>query len=263
MTERKRNLAARDASQRRPAGPFAASIGLLMLETGFPRPPGDIGNPETFDFPVIAERVPGASVRRAVDERAAGLIEPFVAAGRRLVERGAVAIATSCGFLVLHQRALAAALPVPVASSSLLQVPWVDALLGPGRRCGVLTFDAGSLGAEHLRAAGAPADTPVAGMPRDGALQRAIREDAARLDQRAVRREVLEVASALVRAEPSVGAIVLECTNLPPYAAELRGLLGLPVFDSTTLVEWLWRGAGKGSAARGAANASPASPRDP
>ncbi len=173
-----------------------------MLDTAFPRPVGDIGNPDTFGFPVIVERVRGASVRRAVEERAAGLLEPFAAAGRRLVERGAVAIATSCGFLVLHQRALAASLPVPVATSSLLQVGWVAPLLAPGRRCGVLTFDAESLGPEHLDAAGAPPDTPVAGMPRDGELQRAIRADAAHLDLDAVRREVLAAASgAAVRPE--------------------------------------------------------------
>ncbi len=262
MTERKPDIAIRGAAAEESTRRGAAAVGLLMLETSFPRPVGDIGNPGTFDFPVIVERIPGASVRRAVDERAAGLLEPFVAAGRRLVDRGAVAIATSCGFLVLHQRALAAALPVPVATSSLLQVPWVASLLGPGRRCAVLTFDAASLGPEHLRAAGAPPDTPVAGMPRDGALQRAIREDSPRLDLEAVRREVLEVGSALVRANPSVGAIVLECTNLPPYAADLRRRLGLPVFDSSTLVQWLWTGAGPALRGRADAPRAPAPEED-
>jgi hypothetical protein len=55
---------------------------------------------------------------------------------------------------------------------------------------------------------------------------------------------VLAAASGLLRSDPSVAAIVLECTNLPPYAADLRLSLGLPVFDSCTLVEWLWRGTG-------------------
>lgn len=227
--------------------PFAgrrrsASLGLLMLDTAFARPVGDVGNPATFDFPVIAQRVRGATVRRAVHERAEGLLDLFVAAGRRLIERGAVAIGTSCGFLVLHQRALADALPVPVATSSLLQVGWLAPMLGAGQRCAVITFDAQSLGAEHLAAAGAPPDTPVAGMPRDGVLQRVVLGDEPRLDTDAVRRELLSVARDLLGRDPRIRALVLECTNLPPYAAQLRDELGVPVYDSRTLLDWLWRG---------------------
>lgn len=222
--------------------PRAASLGLLMLDTAFPRPVGDIGNPDTFDFPVIAQRVRGATAKRAVHERGEGLLASFVAAGRRLIDRGAVAIGTSCGFLVLHQRALADALPVPVATSSLLQVAWLGPMLGAGQRCGVIAFDAQSLGAEHLAAAGAPPDTPVAGMPRGGALQRAVLGDEPRLDTDAVRGELLTVARELLSRDPQIRALVLECTNLPPYAAQLRNELGVPVYDGRTLLEWLWRG---------------------
>jgi hypothetical protein len=220
--------------------PARPAIGLLMLETRFPRPAGDVGNPNTFDFPLLVERVPGARVDRVIDARARGLLGPFVAAGRRLVERGAVAIGTSCGFLVLHQRALAAALPVPVATSSLLQLPWVQATLPPGARCGVVTFDARALGAEHLEAAGAPADTPVAGLRAGDTLRRAIAGDAARIDLGRARAEVVAAAQRLVERHPEVGAIVLECTNLPPYRAAIRAATGRPVFDGNTLLAWLW-----------------------
>jgi len=244
------------AEQARTRGAFPASraggaqagaaVGVLMLDTAFPRPVGDIGNPETFRFPVIYERVRGASAQRVVRERAEGLLQPFVQGGLRLVERGAAAIATSCGFLVLFQRELARALPVPVAASSLLQVAWVEPLLPKGRRCGVITFDASALSAEHLRAAGARPDTPVAGMPAGGALQRAVLDDASEMDVEAVRAEAIEVAGQLLRSAPEIGALVLECTNLPPYADDLRARYGLPVFDSTTLLEWLWQGVRNG-----------------
>jgi len=219
----------------------AAAVGVLMLDTAFPRPVGDIGNPETFRFPVIYERVRGASAQRVVRQRADGLLDPFVQAGQRLVKRGAAAISTSCGFLVLFQRELARALPVPVATSSLLQVAWVEPLLPNGRRCGVITFDAAALGPEHLLAAGARPDTPIAGMPTGGALQRAVLEDAPQMDVDAVRAELIEVAGALLQSASGIGALVLECTNLPPYADDLRARYGLPVFDSTTLLEWLWQ----------------------
>ena len=110
-------------------------LGIVMLETRFPRVPGDIGNPASFPFPVLYEVVPGASAHRVVEGRAEGLVDAFIAAGGRLVERGAAGILTSCGFMALHQSALASALPVPVATSSVLLVSLVDRLLGRGRPC--------------------------------------------------------------------------------------------------------------------------------
>ncbi|MCL4747747.1 MAG: aspartate/glutamate racemase family protein [Burkholderiaceae bacterium] len=218
-----------------------AAIGVLMLETGFPRPVGDLGNPNGFDFPLLYERAAGATVARVVSRRAEGLVGPFVAAGERLIGRGACAIVTSCGFLALHQRALADALPVPVATSSLLQVAWANALLARGRRCGVITFDADALGPEHLEAVGAPRDTPIVGMPASGELRTTIDRDLATLENARVREEVIAAGRELLARDRSVGAVVLECTNLPPHAGSLRTALGLPVFDGRTLLEWLWR----------------------
>ncbi|HEY5634545.1 MAG TPA: aspartate/glutamate racemase family protein [Burkholderiaceae bacterium] len=224
----------------RPRAP-AGAIGVLMLRTAFPRPVGDIGNRNGFDAPLLFERVAGADVDSVVHRGAEGLVPPFVKAGHALVERGARAIVTSCGLLALHQRALADALPVPVATSSLLQVAWVNPLLARGKRCGVITFDANALGAEHLASVGAPADTPVAGMPAGGALRSAIEGDARSMDTAGVREELLATARTLLAGDASIGALVLECTNLPPYAGALRRELGLPVFDVRTMVEWMWR----------------------
>jgi len=138
-------------------------LGILMLETRFPRLLGDVGHPDTWPFPVRFATVAAATPDRVVQrEPAAGLLEPFVAAARGLVDEGAVAITTSCGFLSLFQAELAAAVPVPVATSSLAQVLWVQALL-PDRQVGVITIDAGRLTPAHLTAAGAPAGTPVVG----------------------------------------------------------------------------------------------------
>ena len=214
-----------------------------MLETRFPRPVGDVGNANSHAFPLACAVVRGVTARRAVCARADdALLRPFVAAGRRLVDRGAIGITTSCGFLAPFQRELAAALPVPVAVSSLLQVPWVERLLAPGRRCGVITIDSTALGAAHLLAAGALADTPVAGMPADGELARTIFDDRADLDWCAAGDELVRAGLGLVRRHPEVGAIVLECTNLPPYRRRLAQALGLPVYDVGTLLDWFWSG---------------------
>ncbi len=215
------------------------TLGVLMLKTGFPRPPGDVGNPETWSVPSLYRVVEPADVAAVVraGPLPGGLVEAFVAAGRGLVAEGADLITTSCGFLVTAQDALQAALPVPVVTSSLLQVPAVAAELPPGARVGVITIDAGRLSPAHLAAAGAPADTPLAGLEDGGELHRVITRDLAVLDPAAAESDVLAAGQALQAAHPELGAVVLECTNLPPYRAALSRALGLPIYDLVTLVE--------------------------
>src|ERR1700722_4896135 len=113
---------------------YGAPLGILMLEARFPRIPGDMGNAETWPFPVLYRVVRGASPERVVLQGAAGLLGDFLEAAAELVTDGAEAITTNCGFLSLFQAEIAAHVGVPVATSSLLQVPWVQAMLPPGKR---------------------------------------------------------------------------------------------------------------------------------
>lgn len=200
-----------------------------MLDTAFARPVGDVGNRASWPFPVLFHRVPGAAARRVV-EGDADLLDDFVAGAEALVAQGAVAVITSCGFLARFQRALAARIAVPLMSSSLLLLPLIAASLGPGRGCGVITYDKAALTAEHFTACGADPATRVAGMPKDGALHGLVEREAA-YDAAAIRAELLAAAGAL----GDVSAIVLECTNLPPFAPDLRAATGLPVYDILTL----------------------------
>jgi hypothetical protein len=237
------------------AGGGPGFVGLLRLDTRFPRPAGDVGNPNTFapphgaDVPVRTRVVAGATAGRAVHGDARELLRGFAAAGQALAADGAVAITTSCGFLAVLQRELACALPVPFAASPLLQVGWLAPTMAPGRRVGVLTIDADALGPAHLAGAGAPADTPVEGLPRDGALAAAVFGDAPRLDRGRAQDEVVAAGRRLARRVPELGAIVLECTNLPPYRAALMRAVPVPVFDCNSLIRWLWLGAARPPAA--------------
>jgi len=217
-------------------------LGILMLETGFARQPGDIGNPASFAFPVRFEVVRGAAAPRVVRDRAEGLVEPFIAAGERLVERGAVGLMTSCGFLALHQRTLAAGLPVPVATSSLLQLPLLERLLPPGRRVGVLTASATDLTPDHLTAAGAAADTPIAGLDPNGHFASVLLGSNELLDPERAAADLDEAADRLLARHPNLGAILLECTNMGPYAQRLARRTGLPIFDVVGFAHWFHRG---------------------
>ncbi len=218
------------------------TLGVLMLDTGFRRFPGDIGAPGSFAGPVIFERVPGASAKRIVGIADDGYLAPFVAAGERLVARGATALTTSCGFLIAYQAALAARLPVPVATSALLLIPQLALMLPRGNRVGVLTFSARSLLPAHLAAVGAPADTPVAGLPEDGVFQRAIFGEP--VDDSFAGREAEAVATArtLTESHVDIGAIVLECTNLSPHREAIARAAGCPAYDLWPLVGLITQG---------------------
>ena len=116
-------------------------IGIILLDTRFPRLLGDVGNPKTFPFPVLYEKVHGALPSRVVMERDSSLLFPFIEAAKALERRGAMAITTSCGFLAIWQKEMASAVNVPLFTSSLIQIPWAYELMGRRGRIGVLTAD--------------------------------------------------------------------------------------------------------------------------
>jgi Asp/Glu/hydantoin racemase len=222
---------------------YGAPLGILMLEARFPRILGDMGNAGTWPFPVLYRVVRGATPERVVLRGAEGLLPDFLAAAAELVDLGAEAITTNCGFLSLFQRQLAAHVRVPVATSALMQVPWVQATLPPGQRVGVITVSAESLTPRHLEAAGVPSDTPIAGTEHGRELFRVlIKAEKPDLDVDLAARDIINAGLALVRRHPDVGAIVLECTNMPPYAHALREAIGLPVFDICSLIGWFHAG---------------------
>jgi len=214
-------------------------LGILMLKTAFPRPLGDVGNPATWPCATLYTMVESAPVAAVVTEGPLppSLVEAFIAAGRELVDRGATLITTSCGFLVTAQAALQDALPVPVVTSSLLQIPALQGELPPGRRVGVVTFDSRRLTAAHLAAAGASADTPIAGLEGGRELYRMISQNLPALDAARAEADLLAAGLALGAAAPELGCVVLECTNLPPYRAALARRLGLPVHDLVTFLK--------------------------
>ena len=217
---------------------YGASVGILMLEARFPRIPGDMGNARTWDFPVHFKIVRGASPDRVVRRGAEGLLPSFVEAARELVADGVDGITTNCGFLSLFQRELAAAVGVPVATSSLMQVAQVNAILPPGKRCGILTISASTLTPAHLGAAGVPPDTPIGSTEGGREFTRAILGNEPELDVELAREDNVAAAQDLVHANPDLGAIVLECTNMVPYAHAIREAVGLPVYSILSFVNW-------------------------
>ena len=215
-------------------------LGVLMLDTRFPRPVGDIGNPQTFarlGIPVRYLTVPGASPHKVVRETDALVIKPFTDAAQSLVALGARMISTSCGFLARYQRELQAAVPVPVLSSSLLWLAAPERLGGPA---GVLTIDAPALDARQFAGAGADPATPVQGVEAGCEFQRRIVGNATTPDLAQAGRDVVAAAQALVQRHPELTTLVLECTNMPPYADAVRAATGRRVEHLISLIDQHW-----------------------
>ena len=221
---------------------YGHTIGIIVLDTQFPRLPGDIGNATTWSFPVRYRVVPQASPTRVVRQQAAGLLEPFLQAARDLVQDGVRAITTSCGFLSLYQQEMAAAVPVPVFTSSLMQIPLVARMLRADQKIGVMTIDARHLTEAHLRAVGVE-DLPlvIAGLESEKELTRVLIDNEPELDLQQAEADMVHVARRMVSDHADIGAIVLECTNMPPYALAVQRATGLPVFDIVTLTNWVYQ----------------------
>ena len=221
---------------------YGASIGILMLEAQFPRIPGDMGNATTWPFPVHYKVVRGASPDLVVRKGAPGLLDSFVAAGQELIGMGATGITTNCGFLSLFQAPLKEALGVPVAASSLMQVPLLQSLQPPGKSVGILTISPATLTQAHLAAAGISGNVPIGGTAEGAEFTEAILGNRPRMDVARARQDMLDAARDFADRYPDVSALVLECTNMCPYATDIARETGLPVYSIYDFVCWFHAG---------------------
>lgn len=219
------------------------TIGVLCLETSFTKIPGHIRNPATFDFPVRYEVVAGATPERLVSQADPRLLDPFIRAARELEAQGVAAITGACGFLVLFQRQLAGSVAVPLYSSSLIQLPMVYRMLRPDQKVGLLVASKTSLTRRHLAAIGGESvPVCIAGMAAQPEFREVMLEGRrTELDTGRLRREVLSEVDQLARGNPGMGALIIECTDLVPFARAIQARAGVPVFDIVTLTQMVHR----------------------
>ncbi|MEH0018938.1 MAG: aspartate/glutamate racemase family protein [Desulfobacter sp.] len=218
---------------------YDTPVGVLCLESLFPKPPGHLRNPRTFDFPVVCSVVEGVDIPKLLFRSGPDLVQPFIDAAVQLEKDGVKAITGSCGFLARFQPRIAAAVKVPVFMSSLIQIPMVRMLHGPDSRIGVLTASAQALTAEHFSNTGSDiSQVIIKGMEGFTEFWETIIEgkrhdfDMARLE-----REICDAAGELLASGP-LDALVLECTDLSAFSRAIQGRVGLPVYDINSLVEY-------------------------
>ncbi len=218
-----------------------APLGILMLDTRFPRIPGDVGNPLSYPFPILKKIVPGATVAKVLFGDAADLLDQFVAAARELEQQGAIALTSSCGFLSPLQKPIADAVRVPVFLSSLSQVPLAHTLTQG--RIGILTANTANVTQVVLTSAGIapPIKIALAGLENSDAFRSAILSDGTQLDKEQIEKDVVALASDLLARHRDLSAFVFECHNLPPYTRAVQAATRKPVFDIVSFANWVYR----------------------
>lgn len=212
--------------------------GLMQLETLV----GNSTNPASYNYPVRLSRVLGANVHTILENPDPAVLRTMIEDAKGMVADGIKAITTSCGFNAIFQRELAAAVPVPVFSSSLLQVPLIRQMHGPSSEICILTAKASALQTAHLTSVGiASADgLRICGLESCPEWNTIFTDAEAEVDLHAIEREVIGTAVNALKKHPNIRAFVLECTDLPPFSAAIRRQTGLPVFDFITMTNYLY-----------------------
>ncbi len=220
---------------------YGEAIGILLIENFAPFIPGDVANASTYSFPVRFQRVEGLTFSRLCRKDSA-LLEPLIEAGEKLVGEGVRAITADCGFMVQFQKELADHLEVPVFLSSLLQIPFISRILGNGEKIGIITANSQELDASLLEKAGVADSIPIhiKGLERKENFAKATVDEVGILDSTKVEEEVVSTAKEMVREDPKVRAILLECSCLPPYGASVQEAVNLPVFDFVTMIDYVY-----------------------
>lgn len=218
---------------------YGESIGILILDAAYPCIPGNVGNASTFPFPVRYKVVKEASIERLIKKRDKTLVQPFIDAAIELQEEGVKAITGACGFMALFQREVSDAVDVPVFLSSLLQIPFIYQI--KKQKIGIITADSKSLTPEHFISVGVNKEIPlrIGGMEDQKEFREAILEEKGTLDSDLIEGEVVGVAKKLITENPDIGALVLECSDLPPYAHAIQKEVNLPIFDFTTMIQYV------------------------
>lgn len=216
------------------------AIGILVLDLWYPFLPGNVVNATTFNFPVRYKILRGFPAEKILSQDPS-LLDLIIEKGKELEEEGARAIVGACGYFGYYQKEAAAALDVPVFLSSLLQIPIIKRALKPDRKVGVVCADSKALTLHVLRACGVDDLSNVAIVgAQDLPEFKNILGSTGHFNPAKLERELVELSKKLVSENPEVGAILLECSDMPPFAWSIQNAVGLPVFDYITLINWVY-----------------------
>ncbi|MBW9111893.1 aspartate/glutamate racemase family protein [Microbacterium trichothecenolyticum] len=222
---------------------YGYQVGMLCAQWNIPFVPGDLNNASTFDYPIRYVEVAGVSGAAVLRGDGAQFTSLMVEAARRLEAEGVQAITGNCGFMAVYQDDVAAAVNIPVLLSSLVQIPMLSTVIGPNRKLGVMAANSAAITPEILAAAGVTDMDRLAvqGLQGYPHFNDVILQESGTLDLDRMSDEVVSAALQLQKDEPSLGAILLECSDLPPYAEAVHRATSLPVFEWASFIDYVHR----------------------
>ena len=219
---------------------YGYDIGILMLDSQFPRIVGDVGNAKTWKYPVLYKVVEGFKPDKVVLNLEMNDIEPFIEAALELQNMGVKAITTSCGFLAMFQKEIVKYLSIPVFTSTLVMLPMLCRITG---KVLVLSANSEKLTYKHLEAACgdlAPYQYKIIGTQNKNSFTNFTVENWKSVDTNQCEKDILETLHEELDKDNSYKCILLECTNLPPYTDAIRNEFQLPVFDIISLTDFVY-----------------------
>lgn len=219
---------------------YGETVGILLLDCFTAFIPGDVANASTYNFPVRFKKVKDYTVKKAI-EKDAGIFDNLLEAASDLERSGVRAITGNCGYMGIHQKKLADCMNVPVFLSSLMQVPFISNMIGDDKKVGIISADSRGIDSALLEAVGITDNSKleIRGLEDRAGFYSAVIEQSGTLDSEKIEREVILTARKMVKEIPSVAALLLECSCLPPYSAAVQQSVGLPVFDYITMINYV------------------------
>jgi hypothetical protein len=221
-------------------------LGVIRLDWHYYPIPGDVGSPESFEFPVVYRAVPGLTFEVCQSGKLTPEMEAeFIKAIQWLdKEKGVSVITADCGFFMWFQKLARKHTTKPVVMSSLAMVPSIHAALHG--KIAIFTANSASLAPMHdvvkdecgvewnesryvlVGCEDVPGFEAVA--------------HGTEVDLQKVMPGIVSKAKQVIAEHPDVHAFLMECTQLPPFSDDVRAATGLPVYDAITSIDILMAG---------------------
>ncbi|MFD1414960.1 aspartate/glutamate racemase family protein [Oceanobacillus jeddahense] len=216
------------------------SVGILYIDNcWYPVIPGNVANLSTYDFPVRLKKVKNSQTMKILNGDPE-MLDNVIKAAKELEEEGARAISSACGFFGNYQKEVADSVNIPVYLSSITQIPMIFTGLKSNNKIGILTAYEKGMTSKLFKNCGVnDSDRCVIHDMSEYPEFSVIIKNKGSFDNEKVKQEVIDAATMMINNNPDIGAILLECSDLPPYASDIQRNVGLPVYDFISLINWV------------------------
>lgn len=229
---------------------YGMGLGIMVLDDAYPGFPGDVRNASAFPYPIQYEIAAGVDNYTLVWEQdKSPCRQPILDAAKKLERMGCKAIAAECGYFAWFQKDVAGHVDVPVFMSSLLQVPFIQHLIGPEKSVGIVCAQKRFLTDTHLKNVGIDLNSNFViagsqdeyGCPEfDNLWDHEKRPDVPEIYYDKAEKDMVSICRKFCTSHPEISALMLECTGMQPFARSVQQAVDLPVFSWGTLLDYAY-----------------------